>query len=351
VSTGAALAVSVLLLVANAFFVGAEFAVMSVRRSQVEPRAAAGDRRARTVLYALEHVSEMLATAQLGVTVCSTSLGALAEPAIAHLVRVPLESLGLPGEAAHVVGFVVALGIVVYLHVVAGEMIPKNLAISAPEKAALVFAPPLVALSRVLRPVIRLLNALANLVLRLVGVEPRSEVTSAFTAEEVASIVELSQAEGVLEDDIGLLSGVLEFSTETSGSVMVPLAELVTVAGDTTPDRVEREVARTGFSRFPVRNGDQLTGYVHLKDVLYAEGDERHEPVPVWRVRAMATVGPADEVEEALAVMQRSGAHLARVVEPGGRTVGVLFLEDILEELVGEVRDAMQRDDNRPVDG
>jgi len=346
-TSGTALLVSAVLLLGNAFFVGAEFAVMSVRRSQVEPLAAAGNRRARTVMYALEHVSEMLATAQLGVTVCSTSLGALAEPALAHLVEAPFEALGLPARATHVVGFALALAIVVYLHVVAGEMIPKNLAISRPERAALVFAPPLVALSRVLRPVIWVLNELANLVLRALGIEPRSEVAAAFTAEEVASIVELSRAEGVLQDDVGLLTGALEFSAETAGGVMVPLDRLVTVPLGVTPAALEREVARTGFSRFPVVAEGRLVGYLHVKDVLYADEEERDLPIADWRVRAMATVAPGDEVEESLAVMQRSGAHLARVVGPDGDTVGVLFLEDILEELVGEVRDAMQRDERR----
>ena len=344
-SSATALLISVLLLAGNAFFVGAEFAVMSVRRSQVEPLAAAGDRRARTVLYALEHVSEMLATAQLGITVCSTSLGALAEPAIAHLLHDPFEAVGLPPEASHAVAFVIALLVVVYLHVVAGEMIPKNLAISAPERAALAFGPPLVLISRLLKPVIWVLNELANLILRAVGIEPRSEVSSTFTAEEVASIVELSRAEGVLQDDLGLLSGAIEFSEETARGVMVPVPRLRTVPADVTPEELELAVSRTGFSRFPVVDGEELIGYIHLKDVLHAEGPERAEPVPRWRVRALALVDPADEVEEALAVMQRSGAHLARVVEDGA-TIGVVFLEDILEELVGEVRDSMQR---RPV--
>lgn len=346
-TSATALSVSVVLLLANAFFVGAEFAVMSVRRSQVEPLAAAGDRRARTVMYALEHVSEMLATAQLGVTVCSTGLGALAEPALAHLLEAPFEALGLPLQATHVVGFALALAIVVYLHVVAGEMIPKNLAISRPERAALLFAPPLVAISRLLKPVIWTLNELANLVLRLLGIEPKSEVTSAFTAEEVASIVELSRAEGVLQDEVGLLTGAIEFSEETAQDVMVPLTRLVTLPMGATPDDVEREVARTGFSRFPVVHEDHLVGYLHLKDVLYADASERSVPVADWRVRAMATVGGGDEVEESLAIMQRSGAHLAQVVGSDGLTVGVLFLEDILEELVGEVRDAMQRNERR----
>lgn len=342
-STSLALVLVVVFLAGNAFFVGAEFAVISARRSAIEPLAAAGDRRARTVLWAMEHVSLMLAGAQLGITVCSTSLGLVAEPAIAHLVGRPLHALGASAVWTEPVAFVVALLVVVYLHVVFGEMVPKNLAVAGPERAALLFGPPLVWLGRLVRPVIAALNWLANHAVRLVGVEPRDEVASSFTAEEVQSIVERSAAEGLISDEQGLLSGALEFSDRTARDVMVPLANLVQVDEDATPDEVEHLVGRTGFSRFPVRDdAGRLVGYLHVKDVLYADAATRFERVPAWRVRRLAVVGPDDEVEDTLAAMQRSGAHLARVDEAGA-AVGVVFLEDILEELVGEVRDAMQR--------
>ncbi len=337
-----ALALAVLFLAGNAFFVGAEFAVISARRSSIEPRAEAGDRRARTVLWAMEHVSLMLACAQLGITVCSTSLGLVAEPAIAHAISGPLDALGVRPGLTHPIAFVLAVLVVVYLHVVLGEMVPKNLAVSGPDRAALTFGPPLVWLGRVLRPVITALNWLANHAVRLAGVEPRDEVASTFTAEEVQSIVERSAAEGLISDEQGLLSGALEFSDRTAGDVMVPLAAVVPVEAGATPDEVEHLVARTGFSRFPVRDGEDLVGSPHVKDVLYADATTRVPPVPAWRVRARAVVGPDDEVEDALAAMQRSGSHLARV-DREGSAVGVVFLEDILEELVGEVRDAMQR--------
>ncbi|WP_448059617.1 hemolysin family protein [Cellulomonas hominis] len=342
-----ALVLAVVLLAANAFFVGAEFAIISARRSAIEPLAAAGDRRARTVLWAMEHVSLMLACAQLGITISSTSLGLVAEPAIAHLISGPLHAFGVSTDLAHPIAFVVALLVVVYLHVVLGEMVPKNLAVSGPDRAVLLFGPPLVWLARVVRPIIWALNWTANHVLRLFGVEPKDEVASAFTAQEVQSIVERSQAEGLLDDAQGLLSGAIEFSDRTAADVMVPVGDLVPVGEHTTPDEVERLVARTGYSRFPVVDAAGTpTGYLHLKDVLYAEEGARTVPVPSWRVRALAVVAPGDEVEEALAAMQRSGAHLARV-DDAGRAVGVVFLEDILEELVGEVRDAMQRDQLR----
>lgn len=343
-STQAALAVGLALLVANAFFVGAEFAIISARRSAMEPLAEAGSRRARTVLWAMEHVSLMLAAAQLGITVCSTSLGVVAEPAIAHAVEPWLHAAGLPTAAAHPVAFVLALGLVVYLHVVLGEMVPKNLAVAGPDRAVLWFGPPLVAVARVLRPVIAVLNWLANGLLRSVGIEPKDEVASAFTAEEVHSIVARSQAEGLLEDAHGLLSGAFELSDRTAAEVMVPLDRLVALPVGATVAEVEHEVARTGFSRFPVVDPDGVpTGYLHLKDVLATEPAERDSPVPPWRVRELAKVAPADEVEDALAAMRRSGTHLARVVDQAETVLGVVFLEDILEELVGEVRDAMQR--------
>jgi len=348
VSTWTAVALAVALLAANAFFVGAEFAIISARRSSIEPLAEVGDRRARTVLWAMEHVSLMLACAQLGITVCSTSLGLVAEPAIAHLIEVPLGALGVPAAWNHPIALVIALLIVVYLHVVLGEMVPKNLAVATPDRAALWFGPPLVWVARAVNPVIWALNATANGILRMCGIEPKGEVASAFTAEEVHSIVERSRTEGLLEDDGGLIVGAIEFSDKAAGQVMTPLEELVTVEPGVTPEQFERLVSHHGFSRYPVRTVSddgapgELRGYLHLKDVLYADGAERAEAVATWRVRRFAVVGPQDDVEDVLAAMQRSGSHLARVDGPEG-AMGIVFLEDILEELVGEVRDAMQR--------
>jgi CBS domain containing-hemolysin-like protein len=335
-----AISIAVLLLAGNAFFVGAEFSIVSARRSAIEPRAAAGERRAVVVLWAMEHVSLMLAATQLGVTVCSTGLGVVAEPAVAVLLERPLDAIGLPAGSVHPIAFALALAIVVYLHAVLGEMVPKNLAVAGPERAVIWFAPPLVWFARALRPVIAALNWIASHAVRVTGVEPKDEVVASFTAQEVQSIVAHSQAEGLLTDAQGLLGSAIEFSAHTAAEVMVPTEKLVTVAAGVTPDDVEHLVARTGFSRFPYVDADAVVvGYLHIKDVLYAEADDRHQPVPRFRVRALASVRPDDEVEDALRAMQRSGAHLARVEGPGG----VVFLEDIVEELVGEVRDAMQR--------
>ncbi len=341
-SVGLILGIAGLLLV-NAFFVGAEFAVISARRSSIEPRAEAGSRAAKTVLWAMENVSLMLATAQLGITVCSVSLGVVAEPAIAHALEGPFHEWGLPVGAAHVVAVIVALIIVVGLHVVVGEMVPKNAAVSSPDAAALVFGPPLVVVARVARPVIGALNWVANMILRMFGVEPRDEVTSAFTADEVHLIVERSSEEGTLQDAAGLLTGAIEFSDKAARDVMVELAHLVTVEHDVSAEGLEEVAAKTGFSRFPALRGESVVGYLHIKDALFVRPGEREEPMPAWRVRDIAKVDAGAEVESVLALMRSTGSHVALVHE-GARPVGVVFLEDIIEELVGEVRDSIARE-------
>ncbi|MDQ4502018.1 hemolysin family protein [Sinomonas sp. ASV322] len=333
----------VVLLLGNAFFVGAEFSIMSARRSQIEPLADSGSGRAATTLRAMEHVSLMLACAQLGITVCSLLLLQVAEPAIHGLIGVPLAVLGTPVEVADTIAFVVALAVVTFLHVTFGEMVPKNIAVSVADRAALILAPALVEVSRFVRPVVVALNWAANGVLKLIRVEPKDEVSSSFTLEEVQSIVEVSTRSGLVADESGLLSGVLEFSDQTVASIMVPVGEIVTLPTSTTPAAFEKAVAKTGFSRFPMVDDDgDLAGYLHVKDVLAIPDAGRQQPIGETRVRSLANIGLDVTVEDALASMQKSGLHVARAIDREGRTRGVLFLEDVIEQLVGEIRDATQ---------
>ncbi len=330
------------LLLANAFFVGAEFAIISARRSSIQPRAEQGSRAAATVLWAMENVSLMLATAQLGITLCSVSLGVVAEPAIAHGIEGLLNGV-LSETAAHAVAIAIALFIIVGLHVVVGEMIPKNAAVSSPDRAALVFGPPLVWIARISKPLIGSLNAVANGILRLFRIEPRDEVTSAFTADEVHLIVSRSSEEGTLTDVEGLLTGAIEFSDHTARDVMISLDDVVCVTRGASAEDLERLAVSTSFSRFPVRDADgQVVGYFHIKDALQVRPGEREEPLADWRVRDIASVTPDAEVEAVMALMRSSGAHVA-LVDDGDSPEGVVFLEDIIEELVGEVRDMISR--------
>jgi CBS domain containing-hemolysin-like protein len=333
----------VLLLVGNAFFVAAEFAVMSARRSQIEPLADAGSLRAQTTLRAMENVSLMLACAQLGITVCSLLILLVAEPAIHHLLAVPLAALGVPLEIADVAAFGVALMVVTFLHVTFGEMVPKNISVSVADKAALLLAPPLMFVARIVNPVIGALNWSANHTLKLMRIEPKAEVNSSFTLEEVQSIVQESTRHGLVDDDAGLITGALEFSEHTAADVMVPLERLVMLKTSATPLEFEKAVSRTGFSRFPMVDDDgMLAGYLHIKDVLSIPDSGYQHPIAESRIRSLANLSRGDEIENAMSVMQRTGSHLARVIGPHGQTEGVLFLEDVIEQLVGEIRDATQ---------
>ena len=336
---------SLLLLAGNAFFVGAEFAVMAARRSQLEPMAEQGSKRAARALEALENVASLLACAQLGITVCSVLLGAVAEDAVHHLIAGPLEATGMPEGLTHVVSLLLALFVVAYFHVVLGEMVPKNLAIAGPDRAALLLAPALLALTKAIRPLITVLENLSKAIVRRLGIEPQDEVRSTFSTEEVEMIVEESHREGLLESvQERRVREALEFSDKVARDVAVPVEGLVTLKLGSTPADVDAMVAKHGYSRFPVMTpGGELRGYIHLKDVLYAQDEAYTEPIPPRRVRPLATVRPGDEVEDVLVTMQHSGAHLARVVDDAGNTGGVVFLEDVLEELVGEVADATQR--------
>ncbi|KJC65558.1 Hemolysin, contains CBS domains [Agreia bicolorata] len=334
----------VVLLLANAFFVGAEFAVISARRSQIEPLADQGKASAKTALWAMEHATLMLAMCQLGITVCSLLILNVSEPAIHHLLEIPLAFTGLPEEAIGTIAFIIALLIVSFLHVVFGEMVPKNLSFSLPERAVLLLAPPLVWIARVFRFVIVALNATANSILRLFGVEPKDEAASAFTLDEVSTIVSQSTREGVLSDTTGTLNAAFEFTSKTVKDVAVPLESLVSLSDHVTPAEIEHAVVKHGFSRYIVVDEEgRPDGYLHLKDVIDIDADEADLPVPAKRIRQLVSIYEGTELEDALASMRRTNAHLARTFSESGRTTGVLFLEDIIEELVGEVQDATRR--------
>ncbi|WP_104054583.1 MULTISPECIES: hemolysin family protein [unclassified Arthrobacter] len=330
------------LLIVNAFFVGAEFAVISARRSQIEPKAEAGSKAAKTTLWAMEHATLMLATSQLGITVCSLVILNVSEPAIHHLLEIPLGLTSLSGEAIGIIAFVVALLLVTFLHVVIGEMVPKNISFSVPTRAALILAPPLVMVARIFKPVIWSLNGIANGILRLFKVEPKDEATSAYTMDEVANIVEQSTREGMLDDASGTLSAAFEFTNKTVADVEVPIGRMVLLPETATPADIQEAVSRHGYSRYILTDDDgDPSGYLHLKDVMDLTKPEKFAaPVPAKRIRRLASAFVGSELEDALATMRRTGAHVARVFDAEGNTTGVLFLEDIIEELVGEVQDA-----------
>ncbi|WP_020579489.1 hemolysin family protein [Actinopolymorpha alba] len=335
-SNGVALLVALVLLAGNAFFVGAEFALVSVRRSQIEPLVEKGSRRARATMWAIRRVSLMMAGAQLGITLCTVGLGAVAEPAVAHLLEPAFHSLGLPAAAVHPVALTIALVIVVALHVVIGEMVPKNLALAAPDEAALALGPVLGAMVRAIRPVISALNGIANALLWLVRVTPRDEVSDAVTHEEVGHLLAESRREGLLDpDEHRLTAEALSFAERTASDVVIPLDSVVLAGPDTTPAEIEALAASTGHSRFPRRDerGD-LSGYVHLKDVLAVAGDQWTWPVPAERIRPLPAIPATTPLVDVLAALRNGASHLARIDDEQGTTIGILTLDDVLLNLV-----------------
>ncbi|MCF2533676.1 hemolysin family protein [Yinghuangia soli] len=328
------LLIGALTLVTNAFFVGAEFALISVRRSQVEPLAAAGDRRARRVIWGLEHVSAVLATAQLGITVSSLVLGVVAEPAIAHLMEPVFEAVNMPDGAIHPVSFALALALATYLHMLIGEMIPKNLALAAPARTAMLLGPGLVAMTRALRPVIFTINTLANGILRLLRVEPKDEVNAAFTGDQLTRMVDEARDTGLLdEDESELLRDALALGERPVSEVVLPLHKMVQAPADVTPRMLERLAVQSGYSRFPVvRDDGAVLGYLHVKDAL--ETDDRDTPFGPAALRPVTTVAADTRLDDVLTSMRHTAAHLAAVTE-SGRLIGVVTMADVLKELVG----------------
>ncbi len=333
--TALRLFVAVLTLVANAFFVGGEFSLVAVRRSQIDPLAESGDRRARTVLWALEHVSALMATAQLGITVCTLVLGAVAEPAIAHLLEPLFSATGVPGGAVHPVAFVLALSVATYLHMLIGEMVPKNVALAEPARTALALGPPLVALTRALRPLVLGVNALASGGLRLLRVEPRDAVASAFSDAELARMVSDAGRAGLLDARATTrVREALELSRRPVGEVALPVERVVHARLGITPEGLERLAAESGYSRFPVTGPqERILGYLHVKDALNAgPGNVAFTPAdlrPITRLTARAAL------DDALTAMRAGRGHLAEVVDDTGRAIGLVTMEDVLRELVG----------------
>ena len=340
---------TVLLLGANAFFVGSEFALISARRDRLEALADQGRKSAMTVIHAGENLSLMLAGAQLGITVCSILLGRIGEPAVAHLLEKPFDLVGIPDAILHTVSFVVAITIVVVLHVLLGEMVPKNIAIAGPESTAMLLIPPYLVWMRFARFFIAFYNWCANSVLRVVGVEPRDELNATVSTVELSEMIAESLSEGLLDREEHLrLTRALEIRDRVVADVALPLREVCAVptaspgAGPTVAD-IERALRETGYSRFPVRDeSGQITGFVHIKDVLPLV-DDPDAVIDATLVRPLPEVSEALPLPDALSRLRRSNSHLALVAAADGSVVGMVALEDLVEDLVGTVRDGTHR--------
>jgi CBS domain containing-hemolysin-like protein len=344
-----AVLLTMLLIAANAFFVGAEFALISARRDRLEALAEQGKRSAVTVIRAGEELAVMLAGAQLGITVGSIVLGRVGEPAVAHLLSPVFDLAGVPDALLHTVSFVVAITIVVILHVLLGEMVPKNIALAGPEKAAMLLVPAYLVWVKATRPIIAVYDWCARTVVRALGVEPKTELENAVSMVELAEMISESRSEGLLDpEEHTRLSRALQIRHRVAGDVAVPLNRIRTVsvagpgAGPSVAD-VEQAMSATGYSRFPVLDASgRFLGFVNIKDTL----DLANRPdavVSAAAVRYLPRLPATMPLPEALSRLRSDHSHLALLTGDDGEVCGMVALEDLVEDLVGTVRDGTHR--------
>lgn len=343
---------AILLIGVNAFFVGAEFSLISARRDRLQALAEQGKARAVTVIRAGEQLPAMLAGAQLGVTVASLLLGRIGEAAVADLLRTTLGLAGMHPALVHTLSLAIALAIVVTLHVLLGEMVPKNIALAGPERTAMLLVPPYLAYVRAARPFIAFYNRCANVVLRVLRVEPKEELDATVSTAQLSELISESVSEGLLDpEEHTRLTRALQIRTRVVGDVARPVADIravpVAAAGSgPTVGAVEQALARTGYSRFPVVDLDgKFLGYLHIKDVL-ALGADPQTVIDPALVRPLPRVPDSLPLADALSRMRRSNSHLALVTDGGGASgegggvVAMVAMEDLVEDLVGAMRDA-----------
>ena len=341
--TATALVAAILLLGANAFFVAAEFALVAARAVRLEASARLGDHRTAAALDAVRDLQFQLAGAQLGITMASLGLGFVAEPAVAALVEPAVDWIvNVPSGVLHTISLTIALSIVVTVHMVAGEMVPKNIAIAGPESTARLLAPALRAYGIVLRPVIWCLNAVSAGIVRLLGIAPVDEINTALTVNEFQTLLAGARDEGVIEAaEHELLSGALGFRVRSAGSMMVPVLRLVSVPRGISVAQLEDVVASSGHTRVPVWGSapDDVLGFVHAKDLLRFPAQARDDPVPLELVRRLRVVRPDMAGRDLLLWMRRSRVHMVLVRDASGAILGIVTLEDVLEALVGDIFD------------
>ena len=340
------LGVSAVLMCACGLFVAAESSFLAVDRPLVERRAASGDRGAQGTLLALQSLSTQLSGAQLGITITNLTIGFLAEPALGTLLRAPMAALGMPDTMTHTVAYGIALVVSTIVTMLVGELIPKNIAVALPMATAAATQWPQRAFTRFMAWPIRGLNGVANAIVRMLGVEPREELRSARQPTELRSLVLRSAAQGAIDDETAeLVARSIAFGDRTAADVRTPRVRVTFLeAKDTAADVIEAARA-TGHSRFPVidRGPDDVVGIVHIKQAVSVE-PERRRSVRLSEIADPATTVPDSiELDPLLTLLREQGMQMAVVVDEYGGTDGVVTLEDLVEEIVGDIADEHDR--------
>ncbi|MCG8588023.1 MAG: hemolysin family protein [Proteobacteria bacterium] len=330
------------LILTNAYFVATEFALVAVRRSQVTLWLREGRRGAAAVARSLETLDDAIAATQLGITVASIGLGWIGEPAIAGLLRPGLASIGLESEAAvHTAAVGIAFALITFLHVVLGELAPKAVALDQPGPVALICAAPLLIFGRIFRPLLAVMNGAGNAVVRLLGVPPASSHEAAHSPEELSLLVtEASDAGRIRPYTSRILGNVFRTVRTRVSDVMVPRAGVFAIEKSIAPDELLDALRDRGYTRIPVYEGelDNVVGILHAKDLFHVYAREGVVILPD-AVRPVVEIGPDVPIIDALRFFRGGRKHLALVRRPNGPLLGVVTLEDVLEELVGEIED------------
>jgi CBS domain containing-hemolysin-like protein len=342
----AAILVLVLL---NAYFVATEFSLVAVRRSQVKLWERERRRGAGATAAAIARLDDSIAATQLGITLASIGLGFLGEPALAGLLEPGMARLGFESDASvHTAALIVAFAAVTFLHVVVGELAPKAIALDRPGRVALICAAPLLIFAKLTRPVLWAMNGCGNALVRFLGVHPAGEAASAHTSEELALLVSESRDAGELRPATGsMLGGVLGLTRKRVRDVMVPRERVFAVPRQTGPEELLDRLREEGYTRLPVFDGtlDRVVGVLHTKDLFHLYAKQR-TVVMEDAIRPYVEMRPGLDVTAALGEFRRGRSHMAIVREPGGPVLGIVTLEDVLEEIVGDIED--EHDAPRP---
>jgi CBS domain containing-hemolysin-like protein len=336
----------VLLALGTGVFVGSEFALLNLDRSDLEARRSKGEKGHGITIKALKKTSTHLSSAQLGITLTTILTGYTMEPAISSMVSNPLTDLGVPEDFVRPVGGVLGILLATFISMIFGELVPKNYALAVPRATARILVPLQVAFTWTFRPFIAFLNGSANRILRAMGIEPKEELSAARTADELSSLVQRSALQGLLEDDTAtLLSRTIEFSSHNAVDVMTPRTKVESVHRSDTAWDVIALAKKTGLSRFPVidESLDDIRGVVHVKQAVAVPLDKRAE-VPASALQSeVIRVPETMTLDVLLTELRGRGYQVAIVVDEYGGTSGIATLEDLVEELIGEVADEHDR--------
>ncbi|WP_281975640.1 hemolysin family protein [Halobacillus litoralis] len=339
-----------LLIILTAFFVASEFAIVKVRKTRLESRASEGDSKANNAMTVLNDLDYYLSACQLGITITALGLGWLGEPTLEVLLRPLLDQVALPEGVTHTISFAIAFFVITFLHVVLGELAPKTMAIQKAEGITLLLAKPLMLYSKLMYPLIWLLNGSANILVRMFGFQTAREADEVHSEDELRHILTKSYQKGEINrSEYTYVDRIFEFDNRTAKEIMIPRTEMAVIDVHQSVTNAIREVKHNRYTRYPIVEGDkdQVVGVIHMKELLYDDAENQGSLRPF--LRPVMKVFENVPIQDLLVKMQKEHTHLAILIDEYGGTAGMVTVEDILEEIVGEIRDEFDSEEERDI--